>query len=480
MHLDRTTLEHRLESLRASGQWPSAEIDRFGRALAAAADWALFRINPLRFAEAERFDAKTALDLFVHGVGIGLFDLVWCCVCVFCGAVEYTYDSIDKIPSRGFHCTRCATDIDSWLDERVEVGFTLNASVAALELDPFADFASYERYFNAPSVVHQPATAAFLAEVRHGEVLLGGHASADLVLELPPGASRRLISFDRHAQLLLIGDPAEHVEPGPIEIEVEILPGGFTCESLRVPAGPVRLRLHNRAPESTGIAAYDGDVQRFRHEVERCRASLGGVVSGQMLLCTESFRRLFRVQTLAAELALNVRYVALMFTDLVASTQLYERVGDAAAYQLVREHFRQLHQVTDAHGGAVIKTMGDAIMAGFCTAAAAVRAGLEIHERIAALGLDLRVGIHAGPAIVVNALGRLDYFGQVVNVAARLQSLAEPGTLCLSASLHAAPHVAALLEQRGVTTRPQQVAIRGLPDEISVYRVRGGRHAGDG
>src|SRR5690242_2635622 len=136
MRIDRSLLEHRLDALRAFDRWPAAEVDRFGHTLESSDAWELFRINPLSFAEREGFETRTAVDLFVHGSKVGLFDLVWNCVCVFCGAVEYTYDSIDHVPSRSFHCTRCDADIASWLDERVEVSFSLNASVAELAIEP--------------------------------------------------------------------------------------------------------------------------------------------------------------------------------------------------------------------------------------------------------------------------------------------------------------------------------------------------------
>jgi class 3 adenylate cyclase len=473
MHVDPTTMEHRLEALRAFERWPAAEVDRFGRALASADAWALFRINPLHFAERENFDPQMAVDLFVRGAKVGLFDLVWSCVCVFCGAIEYTYDSIDRVPNRSFHCTRCDADIGTWLDERVEVSFSIHASVAELALDPFENFASYERYFTSPSVVHRADTAQYLADIEFGRVLLPADGRGQIDVTLAPGASLRLFSFDRHAHLLLRAD--ESVSTDRRELEVDVLSHAFGCETTVVAAGPLRLRLFNRAPEPTGVMVLDGDVEAYHHQLQSSRASMRPFLSGQMLLCTESFRQLFRVQTLDEELALNVRHVALLFTDLVASTALYDKVGDAAAYGLVRQHFRALHEATEARGGAVVKTMGDAIMAAFCSAADAVRAALDMLARIDALNLELRVGVHVGPAIIVHAQGRLDYFGQVVNVAARVQSLAEAGTLCLSADVLAAPYVAEILEQTARVGGLESVSVRGLASAISVCRVRPGR-----
>jgi class 3 adenylate cyclase len=487
MRIDPSALDHRLEALRAFARWPVAEVDRFGRVLESRDAWQLFRINPLDFAEREQFDIRVAIDLFIHGSKVGLFDLVWSCVCVFCGAVEYTYDSVDRVPSRSFHCTRCNADIASWLDERVEVSFSLHASVAELDIDPFADIASYERYHTSPSVVHDADNAAFVAGVVRSHALLAADQDAELDIELPPEGSLRLLSYDRHAHVLLTADG--HATADPSKLELDLLTTGFARDSLSVPAGRLLVRLINRAPKPTGVVVLDGDVERFHDQLGSVRASIRPFFSGQMLLCSESFRRLFRVQTIDEELALNVRHVALLFTDLVASTELYDRIGDAAAYTLVRRHFRELHAATEACAGAVVKTMGDAIMSAFDRPADAVRAGLDMLARmerlhaelpadkaVSAFAWGLRVGVHAGPAIVVHADGRLDYFGQVVNVAARLQSLAEPGTLYLSADVLHAPGVAEVLADRTGVGMLEPAEIRGVTDVVSVCRVSPSSH----
>lgn len=470
------SLDRKLETLRAFGRWSDDEIERFGSALkTSSSDWELFRINPLDFAGRHGFDPNEVTHLFVHGVRIGLFDLVWSTVCVFCSAVEYTFDTIDRVPRESFHCTRCGTDIYSWLDERVEASFSIHPSVATLSLDPFADIASYERHYTSPSVVHLPETSAYLARAQRGHVLVPAEGTGVMDVVLPHMGSLRLISFDRHAELLVSSDPA--LASCSREHEVEVLPASFAPSRLGVPSGDVRIRLVNRAPLPTGVIALEGDAAEFRHSVETHRARLGRYLSGQMLLCNESFRTLFRVQTLDEELALNVRHVTLLFTDLTRSTQLYDRVGDAAAYGRIRSHFRALHAATGRHTGAIVKTMGDAVMAVFSTPRDAVRAAIEMHARteemnraIVADGfpLGLKVGIHAGTAIVVHAEGRLDYFGQTVNVAARVGALAHPGSICLTEEVRSAPEVADILASAGGAGDMASVSVRGLASEMLV------------
>src|SRR3546814_18039453 len=78
----------------------------------------------------------------------------------------------------------------------------------------------------------------------------------------------------------------------------------------------------------------------------------------------------------------GIAQVTLMFTDLKGSTALYERIGDARAYRLVREHFAFLGEIVREQEGAIVKTVGDAVMAAFPDPAAAVRAALAVPGRV--------------------------------------------------------------------------------------------------
>ena len=75
-----------------------------------------------------------------------------------------------------------------------------------------------------------------------------------------------------------------------------------------------------------------------------------------------------------------------MFTDIKGSTALYERVGDGRAYEIVRDHFSELTDAVRLNNGAIVKTIGDAVMACFTTPADAVRAALAVQEGRRAFG----------------------------------------------------------------------------------------------
>ena len=125
---------------------------------------------------------------------------------------------------------------------------------------------------------------------------------------------------------------------------------------------------------------------------------------------------------------------AVMFTDIVGSTELTARLGDAAALELVRVHDALVRRGLEAHGGREVKHTGDGIMAAFDDVSNAVHAAADIQRRFAAYNTDasetlsVRIGIHAGEPVADHN----DLFGATVQLAARLCSEAEADGIVVS------------------------------------------------
>lgn len=179
---------------------------------------------------------------------------------------------------------------------------------------------------------------------------------------------------------------------------------------------------------------------------------------------------------------IRVSDVAVLFTDLKGSSALYRRVGDAAAYRLIRNHFDLLADIISACEGILVKTIGDAAMAVFPSPHLALKAALAIQSRVggpaaeAAAGtcLTVKLGIHAGAALAVRFLGRDDYFGEVVNTAAQLRDLSKGGEIILSQVVAEDPRVQPLLTQlargNGGLIR-KRIALKGSDDIQPVARI---------
>src|SRR6516165_5125570 len=136
----------------------------------------------------------------------------------------------------------------------------------------------------------------------------------------------------------------------------------------------------------------------------------------------------------AATPAVDSGLRAVMFTDIVGSTEMTARLGDSAALELVRAHDALVRRGLDAHGGREIKHTGDGIMASFDNVTNSVRAAADIQRRFAAYNADasetlsVRIGIDAGEPVEDHN----DLFGATVQLASRLCREAEANGIIVS------------------------------------------------
>jgi len=146
--------------------------------------------------------------------------------------------------------------------------------------------------------------------------------------------------------------------------------------------------------------------------------------------------------------------MTLVFTDIVDSTVMAERIGDEAWVALVHLHESDIRRSTARHGGTVVKMLGDGSMLAFTSARAAVRAALELLDTTQGNGYEIRIGIHAGEVVRQEE----DLLGITVNKAARIASVAGAGQVLTSAL------VAELIGSiEGVVIgTPMNVSLRGL------------------
>jgi class 3 adenylate cyclase len=237
--------------------------------------------------------------------------------------------------------------------------------------------------------------------------------------------------------------------------------------------GPFRLSLENRTDRRVLPGIWiAGDAL---HNLLGKRKPF---LTAKRLLTNQTFRDIYRTDTLDVDQRLKITSLTFLFTDLKGSTELYERVGDLVAYDLVRQHFRVLNEIVAAEAGAVVKTIGDAVMATFPTPDRALNAALRMREAMQAINhergnedLLLKIGIHEGPCLAVNLNDRQDYFGQTVNMAARVQGLASSRSIFATKPVVEDKKVAALLSSAGLQPREQRAALRGIADETTVYEI---------
>ena len=447
-------------------------VDAIERLVRDAPDRELCRVNALAFAARNKLDPERVIAAFLHAARVGLFELSWNVLCPGCGGVLGANASLKTVHAEAYNCAVCAADYEPTLDEMVEVTFTISPRVRRIpahhpELLSFFDYCT-QLFFGSG------------LEVTADEALMD-RITLETV-ELPPG-DKALLSVQLPAQFLIVFEPVTHAahfidvkgEPTTERRSLSIVyndvstPTGTTA----MRPGPLRITFENR----TGRRALPG-IWIADHDLHDFMARRRPFVTAKRLLTNQTFRDIYRTDTLDIDQRLKITSLTFLFTDLKGSTELYERVGDLAAFDLVRGHFRRLNEIVAAEAGAVVKTIGDAVMATFPTPDRAVAAALRMREAMRELNqqngsedLLLKIGIHEGPCLAVTLNERQDYFGQTVNIASRVQGLADSRAIFITAPVVEHAETAAILAANGRKPVAQQRSIRGIAGGMAVYEI---------
>lgn len=442
--------------------------DMIERMVRDAADHELCRINVLDVAKKNGLDEERVIGAFLHAARLGLFELSWNVLCPGCGGVLDASTTLKTIDRESYDCALCAAGYEATLDEMVEVTFTVSPRIRRIAgHDPSSlPFHEYMRQIFWSSGIDLPENFAALID----EITLDS-------VELQPG-EKAVLSLTLPAEFVIVFDPVTH-----------------STQFLDIKGEPTRERQNlllilNRVSAPTGTAALNPGPLRVQFENRSDRRVLPALwvagdtlhsllghrkpfLTAKRLLTNQAFRDIYGTDTLDTNQRLKITSLTFLFTDLKGSTELYERVGDLAAFDLVRAHFGVLHEIVAAEAGAVVKTIGDAVMATFPTPDRALAAALRMREAMQKLNRDLvlKIGIHEGPCLAVVLNDRQDYFGQTVNIASRVQGLAMSPAIFATQSVVGNPRASAILEESGLKPVAQRSALRGITNEMAVYEI---------
>ncbi|MBL0386198.1 hypothetical protein JJB07_05975 [Tumebacillus sp. ITR2] len=484
MNATTTTLWSKIEEI--SKQFAVEDtnvLKRFGEILEAQGDWESFRINPLKFANQHGMDSTHVVNLFIYGTKVGLFELDWNLICPMCGCVEHTYDSLNQIAmGDSFYCTLCDDTIETQLDNYVEVSFNLHPNVRELNIEPFADIESYFCYFFSDNFVHPKEFVEYLTkESMKSFLVVPPHSSGVTQIQGAPDEVYRFVSLDKHAVVNV--QFTDEISTTTQKLVIDVGSEPMHTAWYELAAGPLEVTLNNNGTKTTGLTAMFTDWDRMS-SLLHCEE--GGnllealpFLSGKMLLNNQKFRESFLVENLPNGMNLKISNLTILFTDLKGSTALYEKTGDVEAYRLVQDHFRLLTDVVSQHAGATVKTMGDAIMASFSTPSDALTAALamvqvmkRLNDSIADLDttLELKIGLHTGPALAVKANETIDFFGQTVNLAARVQGQAQAGEVWISEAICEDVVAREVLQANGYKPEKHTVTLKGVNSPSTIFR----------
>lgn len=437
-------------------------------------DRELCRVNVPAFAAARGLDEEATIAAFLHAASLGLFDLSWNVLCPGCGGVLDANASLKSVIKEEYVCALCAEGYTPTLDELVEVTFTVSPRVRRIGAhDP--DQLPFKEYLRQ---IYWGSGVDIADETYEADL----DAIAIDTLELAAG-ERGVLSLTLPAHFAIVFEVVTH------SVQFIDVKGESTRERqslslvydrdhvhnqmLEFRPGPLRLAIENRTDQRVMPAVLvAGDA--LHHLLQRRRPFL----TAKRLLTNQTFRDLYRTDTLQVDQRLKITSLTFLFTDLRGSTELYERVGDLAAFDLVRAHFQVLHDIVASEAGAVVKTIGDAVMATFATPDRAVAAAIRMREAMRELNahsgredLLLKIGMHEGPCIAVSMNERQDYFGQTVNIASRVQGLADSRSIYLTGSVVGDENAARLLAERNLKPAQQNARLKGIQRDIDVYAI---------
>ena len=439
-----------------------------------APDRRLSRINALDFAARSDLDEERVIAAFLHAARLGLFELSWNVLCPGCGGVLDAGASLKTVDQAEYACALCAAGYEPTLDEMVEVTFTVSPRVrriAAHSPDqlPAGEYMR-QMFWSSGIDLTDDAFARMIDEV-----------TLEMV-ELPPG-EKAMLSLTLPAEFVIVFEPVTHCAQfidvkGESTRERQSLAIVYSKthapnETLVMRPGPLRLTLENRSDIRVVPGVYIAG--QTMHDMLGQRRPF---LTAKRLLTNQTFREIYRTSTLDVDQRLKITSLTFLFTDLKGSTDLYERVGDLVAFDIVKEHFRILHEIIAAESGAVVKTIGDAVMATFATPDRAIAAALRIRAAMGDLNqrrhnedMLLKIGIHEGPCLAVTLNDRQDYFGQTVNIASRVQALAVSHSILATGSVVDHPQSTERLRTDGIKPTPRRLPLRGIADEVAVYEI---------
>jgi class 3 adenylate cyclase len=411
--------------------------DRIGQLVIDGADPDVVRVRPFELADRWESDRREVLRAFLCAVPAGLFELRWGLICPSCLTASQQVRALDEITSEG-HCQLCDIHFELGLDRAVEATFLPHPAVRRVS----------EQLFCAGGPARTPHVLV-QANVAAGE-------TRQLDIPVEPGRYR---VFARGGATATLEVDAEGARAVTAQLDgVRISPTHLHA----APGGELTI---------TSANAEDRHVK-----IERLDFASSAASAHAISLLPE-FRSLFASDVLKPSTPLKVARAAILFTDLTGSTALYSAVGDATAFRIVDDHFDVLRSALAAHEGVLIKTMGDAVMAAFVDAAACARGAIEVLARFEAFRktaahgdrLALKIGMYVGACYVVTANGALDYFGQTVNVAARVQHLAGAGELVMPRDVFEALPAADRARLRLV--EPFAATVKGVDRALDLVRT---------
>lgn len=406
-----------------------------------ADDASVSTIQPFALADAWRASRLDVLRMLLYATRVGMVELKWDVVCPSCRGTAIRANTLAYLGNDA-HCAACDLHYDINLDEVVEIRFNVHPELRRAKYAPYC--------IGGPN----------LAQHVIAQLWVAANSSKEFTVNLKAGDySVRPFTSQEHTHLQVA------TGSGAKTCDITFLAKDIIIDQTELKAGEVQFTWHNQTDQNMLVVLEQEQWQRQS-------------ASAALVTALSEFRQLFTSEVLAPGIGVAVNNLTFLFSDLKDSTMLYDMIGDAPAYTRVRDHFEIMNEILARRQGALVKTIGDAIMAVFADAEHAMQACLDIQREFTigrlAKGepaLKIKLGLHRGPCIAVNANEILDYFGSTVNIAARVQNAAIGGDIVITPEILSAPGVRDLLEQENIDCETFERELKGFSQLFTLHRI---------
>jgi serine/threonine protein kinase len=404
---------------------PPRACESLAAFLGSASDQDVARIRPLELAARFGVPEDAMIDACLHAAKQGALEMVWDVICPSCRIPSSVVESLEKIEEHA-RCQTCNLGFDVDMSRALELAFRAASELRDVET----------RTYCIGGPAHFPHVAA--------QVRLAPGERFALSLALGPG-----FYLLRSPQLPRAHELRVTSSGGVRRLDVTL---GERTEVATLTTGDQLLTIVN--PEAREV------LVRVERAGDRAFA-----LTAARVMATAAFRELFPEQQLAPGRLMAVTQVTLVVAQVDDAQALFRELGDSKAFPVAARFYDQVGALAREYGGSLVKTFGGLALAAFERPVPAVEAALALQAAVDAhpvtTGLLCRVAVHRGPMMALTQAGRLDYFGQNVELALSVAGAVPPAVVALTS---------AVCQDAAVAERLQT-----LPDQLGMHALGGGR-----
>jgi len=398
-----------------------------------ADDMELKSFQPLELAKHWDMSAHEVLKACMQSAKAGLLNLSWDLRCPSCRSVQESVASLNQVYEPIF-CEHCEKEFSINFNKTIELSFSPHPLIRKIEPKTYCNRGPQSKPHIVVQQFLKPSEQYFVKTT------------------LPEGTY--LLRADQ-----LEGTAIIHVDNnGTDTVNIALHSCGLNGEEITITSHP-NLSIEN-------ISETKQLVSIEKKSWDPHRVSAAKATSSQL------FRNLFSNEVLRKGEKISVDNLTLMFTDLFESTNIYNNEGDDKAVGQVIQHFEILERAIANEEGAIVKTIGDSVMAVFCEPEQAMRAYIKAQKMLSHLegyknNLYLKAGIHHGSCVAVNLNNRIDFFGSTVNIASRFADYASENEVILSQKIFEDGNIEELLEETQCNSSIKNIAtaLKGFNSE---------------